>query len=293
MVAPVVAAALVGAGASLLGGGVSQDQQRRLMHEQMDAQREFAQHGIRWKVEDARAAGIHPLYALGASTSSYSPIAVQDQLGPAISSAGQDISRAMTAQATAEERQANEATMFMLEAERRSDARILAANADARENRRLALAETEATIRNMVLLDQLNRGRAPGTGPGLPRTDTAPPDSLAPGRDPRVSLKRAEQVARSPHDSSHTAASQPMWTKVETAPGVFRKGVNTAAVEDADLWNAYLSIQGAVDQIYSELVGGPHYLQNKSRQWWRDLRADWVPTGVRRSWTPGQHRKGM
>jgi hypothetical protein len=31
-------------------------------------QREFAQKGIRWKVSDAKKAGIHPLYALGAST---------------------------------------------------------------------------------------------------------------------------------------------------------------------------------------------------------------------------------
>lgn len=33
-------------------------------------QREFAQNGIQWKVEDAKKAGIHPLYALGASTAS-------------------------------------------------------------------------------------------------------------------------------------------------------------------------------------------------------------------------------
>jgi hypothetical protein len=34
-------------------------------------QREFAQHGIRWKVQDAIAAGIHPYYAMGAPTSSF------------------------------------------------------------------------------------------------------------------------------------------------------------------------------------------------------------------------------
>lgn len=266
MVAPVLAAALVGAGASLLGGGVSQDQNRKLVHEQMDAQREFAQHGIRWKVEDAKAAGIHPLYALGASTTSFAPMSVQDSLGPAISSAGQDISRAMRASATDEERQAGEASQFMLEAERRSDARQLAANADARANRQLQLAETESHLRNMVLLDQLNRGRAPGTGPGLPRTDTAPMDSLAAGRDPRVNLQRAEQTARSPSQSSHTAASQPMWQNVETAPGVFRKGVNPAAVQDAELWNAYLSVQGAIDQLYAKTFGGPHYIQVPRRR---------------------------
>lgn len=36
-------------------------------------QREFAQMGIRWKVEDAEAAGLHPLYALGGSGPAYSP----------------------------------------------------------------------------------------------------------------------------------------------------------------------------------------------------------------------------
>lgn len=35
-------------------------------------QREFAQHGIRWRVRDARKAGLHPLAALGASGAAYS-----------------------------------------------------------------------------------------------------------------------------------------------------------------------------------------------------------------------------
>lgn len=35
---------------------------------QMGQNKEFAQKGIRWKVADAKAAGIHPLYAMGAST---------------------------------------------------------------------------------------------------------------------------------------------------------------------------------------------------------------------------------
>lgn len=36
-------------------------------------QREFAQMGIRWRVEDAKAAGLHPLYALGGSGAAYAP----------------------------------------------------------------------------------------------------------------------------------------------------------------------------------------------------------------------------
>lgn len=45
-----------------------------LMHrENIDLQKEFAQMGIRWRVDDAKAAGIHPLAAVGASGASYSP----------------------------------------------------------------------------------------------------------------------------------------------------------------------------------------------------------------------------
>jgi len=36
-------------------------------------QREFAQHGIRWRVEDAKAAGLHPLYALAGGGAAYAP----------------------------------------------------------------------------------------------------------------------------------------------------------------------------------------------------------------------------
>lgn len=77
--------------------------------ENMAMQREFAQNGIRWRVEDARAAGIHLLYALGAQGAQASPISVgassyPDQTGSIMSSLGQDISRAAQATRTAEER---------------------------------------------------------------------------------------------------------------------------------------------------------------------------------------------
>lgn len=44
--------------------------------ENMQMQRDFAQHGVRWKVADAKAAGLHPLAALGANVSSPSPVSV-------------------------------------------------------------------------------------------------------------------------------------------------------------------------------------------------------------------------
>lgn len=61
---------------------------------QADLQKDFAQKGIQWKVKDAKAAGIHPLYALGANTVSYSPVNVgQPDLGAMGADIGQAIDR--------------------------------------------------------------------------------------------------------------------------------------------------------------------------------------------------------
>lgn len=105
---------LLSAGASLINGfanrSAQQDynqQQLQLAHEQMAMQREFAQMGIRWKVEDAKAAGLHPLAALGAQVSSPSPVSIGGE-APKLDfgSMGQDLSRAFKAAATKEERDA-------------------------------------------------------------------------------------------------------------------------------------------------------------------------------------------
>lgn len=74
-------------------------------------QREFAQHGVRWRVEDAEAAGLHPLYALGAQGSSFTPNPITvnpiygDPMGKAVSDAGQSFSRAVSAQETPQQRE--------------------------------------------------------------------------------------------------------------------------------------------------------------------------------------------
>lgn len=81
--------AIIGAGASLLGGlfGMSQADKQAQM------QKEFAQNGVQWKVADAKKAGIHPLAALGAQTISYSPMSVGMDMGTGIANAGQDIAQ--------------------------------------------------------------------------------------------------------------------------------------------------------------------------------------------------------
>lgn len=69
-------------------------------------QREFAQNGIRWKVGDALAAGIHPVAAMGAQTASFSPISVNPSVPDTswASGLGQNIGRAVQAGLTWNER---------------------------------------------------------------------------------------------------------------------------------------------------------------------------------------------
>lgn len=92
----------------------------QLRANELQIQKEFAMNGIRWKADDARAAGIHPAFALGAQTSSYSSNVGNSSYTPASSSsiapftgssmgsgiaqAGQDISRALQATRSEDQR---------------------------------------------------------------------------------------------------------------------------------------------------------------------------------------------
>jgi hypothetical protein len=104
--------ALLSAGTSLISGLLgksSQDKANEIAQQNaannIALQREYAQNAIQWKVADAKAAGVHPLYALGASTTSFSPVAVGvsggNPLGEGIARAGQDIGRALQSGRTA------------------------------------------------------------------------------------------------------------------------------------------------------------------------------------------------
>lgn len=84
----------------------------RIHLENMAMQKEFAQMGIRWKVEDAKAAGLHPLYAMGGSGASYTPQSSysigEDPMANFYSRTGQNLQRAMGAGKTLQERRMDE-----------------------------------------------------------------------------------------------------------------------------------------------------------------------------------------
>ena len=107
--------ALIAAGAGLAGGLLNRESAKDSQaaslawaREQAAMQKEFAQSGIQWRVEDAKKAGIHPVYALGGSGASYSPVSANftadTSVGSALAQAGQDISSSIHKTQTAGDR---------------------------------------------------------------------------------------------------------------------------------------------------------------------------------------------
>lgn len=160
---------LISAGASIIGGLMgkdsaddAQESQEKMAAQNAALQKEFAQHGIRWKVADAKAAGLHPLAALGSNTISYTPQQVgggySNHMGEALSNAGQDISRAIHATRTAEER---------AEAERTALARQSQMDAINLERHKADLAHMG--LQNAYLASQIRRLNQE-TPPPMPRS---------------------------------------------------------------------------------------------------------------------------
>lgn len=90
----------IGAAGSLFGGAIS-DKRNQAYADQMwqknyNAQKEFAQNSIQWRVQDAKKAGIHPLYAMG-QTPGYTPSdsSYSSAYGEGVSRAMNSIGQAM------------------------------------------------------------------------------------------------------------------------------------------------------------------------------------------------------
>lgn len=100
--------AILSTAANLFSANRSHQQARRNFQDNAALQREFAQHGVRWRVADAKKAGIHPVYALGGSSASFTPVASTNNSAEYFSRAGSDLSRAVAAKQTVNERLNNE-----------------------------------------------------------------------------------------------------------------------------------------------------------------------------------------
>lgn len=181
-------ASLIGAGVNYLTAKQNRDKQSDIAQANIAQQREFAQHGVRWKVEDAKRAGIHPLFALGASTNSFSPVSVgsgsDSSVGDAIASAGQNIGRAAQAGMTQGERQKSQAMdLLVLE---------------------------KAGLENELLRTQiLQLKKPPGQPPAMPTL----------GPSPAGFPVKTDDIKQKPDDMPEVARIYPFGIPMKTRPG--------------------------------------------------------------------------
>lgn len=189
-----IAAAGIGAVSSLIGGRKSRNAAEDAAAANIRFQKEFAQHGIRWRVEDAQAAGLHPLYALGAQTPTFSPVYSDTAAeGAAIAEAGQHIGRAVAAQSTAVERRAANANLRILE------------NQAAESDLRLEALRSQRLLENQpgfATFPVVNEQDALNAMVGM--TEVTP----------------TQTPTRSMEDVSLMAGTAPMWREYMIAPGL-------------------------------------------------------------------------
>lgn len=197
---------VLGAAGTIVGGLISNlfNQGQREKGEQF--QREFAQNAIRWRVADAKAAGIHPLAALGASVPSGQPLVLGDALGESLAKGSQDIGNAVARMQTIDER------MAMMQAYRLGESQI--AETDARRDYYSSMANRINQDQNtgglgIMSWENLKQGMAGGMAGQNPNV---------PGYTNMVEVKPAEVVQQMTGHPGVVAGNEAGYQEI-TLPG--------------------------------------------------------------------------
>lgn len=277
-----LAATLGGVGSALSGvaaigslfAGDGGGSQARAFEHNAQLQKDFAQHGLRWRVEDAKRAGIHPLYALGAQVSPYSPSQYipGDSRSPLpdLGQVGQDIGRAIDATRTPPER---------------VDARLEALS--------LKRAELENDLLSSQIA-QINSSMSPGLPSGRSQLIPGQADIERMG----VMVKpSATHVAEVPMEQTKSFPGRP-WQDpasvsdvgfVRTADGGFAPVPSKDAkerMEDMIVPEAMWALRNHLLPSLDGATGRP------PSQWLPDGAYNWKYDGARQAWYPVFHRPG-
>ncbi|QXP44192.1 MAG: DNA pilot protein [Arizlama microvirus] len=263
---------ILGAVGSIVGGlfaddaaEEARDQQQEQFERNIALQREFAQNGIRWKVDDARAAGLHPLAAIGMQGASYSPVSTSIDRGSSMDLAGigQNIGRAIDATRTKEE------------SEEEREMRLI-------ESKKANLEVEHMMLRNDFLRSQIAQVNQVQSNPGMPSGGSNP--WLLPGQsngpaNPRIKEKPMERTMVDPAKPASEPGAHPDVGYSKTVNGgwapVMSNDVKQRLEEDWPgmiWWN-----------LRNRVLGGdpPDTPLPKHHQWeWKWISGEWkqVPT---------------
>lgn len=161
--------AAIGAVGGLAGGLLSSSSNKNMVQKQLDLQRDLALNSISYKVADAKRAGIHPLYALGAPSMGISPIAIEDKLGPALADASQNIGSTISKMQRQDATTMDQLNMQLLKSQiAESDARRGLLDSEAARNRQSLISHGPAPE-----MEVPESGQVPIRGAGLIKTKPA------------------------------------------------------------------------------------------------------------------------
>lgn len=203
--------------------------QMGLSRDQMAMQKEFAQSGVRWRVEDAKAAGLHPLAAVGAAGANYSPVASVGvgtpssagpsggggsggsvDIGAALSNMGQGLGRAVSATQSKE-------------------SRVMDFYSMRRQQQELERGD----LQNALLASQLARQQVDQVGPGMPTNVGGGPGYVI--EPSRITASNSNATTAGPASPFTTAYRDP-YGGVTTLP---QKDVNIDEISSPG-WLSYM-----------------------------------------------------
>lgn len=232
---PFITGSAITAGAGLVGASFGGDKtDENMWRVNYQAQKEFAQNGIRWRVEDAKAAGLHPLFALGGGGAAFSPpptIVTNDGMGEAIANAGQAIGNAVSRQETPEQKIAKDLLI------KESQARISKDDAQAAYYWSLAMREYQQD-QGQPGFPSLLGNVAGGLRPGGSSEGITIPARLqyAPGNADAITLKPNEVVSNVTGQPWMAPGKKPMWDRADFGlPGLR----NRAIPRTDDFWETW------------------------------------------------------
>lgn len=296
---------IAGGVAGLFSSGQSSASAERLNRLNYEHQKEFAQNGIRWKVADAKAAGLHPLAALGASTAQYTPAtAIGDSPDWSfLADAGQSIGRAVDAKRTQQER---------VEQQQKQDAAFALKAENQKAENDLIRAQTASIQQDMVLRQAKASEQAVRTQQQVPAMPSLGRDgSVIAGQGDATSpagieAKPAEIVVNDPQTRTAEAGSHPDKRWLRTSTGGYQPVRSEAAqnaLEDDIVGSFRYDMRNGLANMANSQDNAPPraFLPDGGRGnyfwFWDGILGEWYPVKVgdilrnRPSWLPDKLRR--
>lgn len=257
---PIIGGALIGAGANLVGGAVQGASNKKEGKRAWRRTKVLNQNQIQWRVNDAKAAGIHPLAALGMSPIGNAAPATGSVMGDALANAGQTIGSGVAAYgANKEARAMNQAALA------ESQARTAASLAQARRD----ISQAEYS-------DQMayNAALARFKSPGRPNTNTGfGPTYQLKGKVPRY-LDPATDPYKRPISQAHAQMLEDVSPGAVSGEPVVVHGANGFQMEVDPSWTP----GGLLEELLGESGGFISFLNllnslpgatvDKKNPWW-------------------------